>query len=258
VPAVAALLDSRAALGHLRRGLAREHRTVLAARSAAALERTLSTRIVDAIVVGPAAATRHEVEALPERFPGLPLLVYGMVRADDAATLLRWQQRGLREVVVEGVDDAVVGELVVRHGCLARRLQALQGAPRMLRLTEPIQLRAWALLLEAAGAPWTTAEVAGHLGVSREHLSRQFGAGGAPNLKRVIDFLRVVLVAELAANPGLDGGKLAALTGFSTPAQLRGMVRRITGASLAGVAGAAPDALLQRFVRVGGRSRGGG
>lgn len=258
MPAVAALLDSRAALGNLRRGLARGRRAVLASRSAAGLERTLSTRIVDAIVVGPVAAARHGLETLHDRFPGLPLLVYGAVRADDAATLLRWQQRGLREVAVEGVDDAVVGDLVIRHGCIARRLHALRGAPRLLRLTEPIQLRAWTLLLEAPGAPWTTAEVAEHLGVSREHLSRQFGAGGAPNLKRVIDFLRVVLVAELAANPGIAAGHLSALTGFSTPAHLRSTVRRITGVSLASVAGAAPDTLLQRFVRVGGRSRTGG
>ena len=54
------------------------------------------------------------------------------------------------------------------------------------------------------GRPGRTALLAKEVGVSREHLSRHFSSPGAPNLKRVIDLVRMISAAELAKNPGLD------------------------------------------------------
>lgn len=256
MPAVAALLDTRPALATLRRGLARGRCGVLTCRNLNGLLRTLGERAVDGIVLGPQAAQRGALPQVRHAFPAFPLVIFGNLRADDAPQIAAWLAAGVREVVVEGVDDAVVADLVGRHSCTSRRREALRDAPALLRLTEPIQLDTWALLMEEPGAPWEAAELAERLAVSREHLSRQFGAGGAPNLKRVIDFLRVVRVAELGGNPGLDPGGLARLAGFSSSAHLRATVRRITGESMAGIAGATPRAVLGRFVRVGKRSRG--
>lgn len=256
MPAVAALLDSRTALATLRRSLARGRGAALICRNLAALRRHLGERIVDEIVLGPQLAQKHGLAALRTEWPGVPIVIFGALRADDAEQLLTWQRVGVREVIVEGVDDAVVGDLVLRHTRTTTRREALQDAPALLRLTEPIQLRAWEVLMEDPGAVWETARLAERLMVSREHLSRQFGAGGAPNLKRVIDFLRVVVAVDLAGNPGLVLGRVAALTGFSSPTHLRATVRRITGGALDALAGAAPRGLLQRFVRVGRRSRG--
>src|SRR2546430_10498391 len=50
--------------------------------------------------------------------------------------------------------------------------------------------------------PIKTAQLAAALRVTREHLSRQFAAGGAPNLKRVIDLARAACAADLLGNPG--------------------------------------------------------
>ena len=47
------------------------------------------------------------------------------------------------------------------------------------------------------------------LGVTREHLSRSVRAAGAPNLKRVIDLVRLIAAAELSKNPGYDVGDVA-------------------------------------------------
>ena len=80
---------------------------------------------------------------------------------------------------------------------------ALADAPRLLRLTEPLQRQAWDILVARCGAAGAHAALARRLGVSREHLSRQFGAGGAPNLKRVIDLDPRRVRRPAAAEPRL-------------------------------------------------------
>ncbi len=255
MPAVVALLDSRPALTALRRGLAGSRWTVVACRTPGSLLAALADRLVDAVVLGVQQARRAGLAELRARYPAIPTVAYGVVRADDGDLLLSWHRLGLRAIVVAGVDDPVLGDLVARHTASALRRRALESAPRLLRLTEPIQLAAWRVLQEEGGGPIETAEIARRLGMSREHLSRQFGAGGAPNLKRVIDFLRVAAAAELAANPGYDPPAIAARTGFSSPGHLRATVRRLTGSDLGALAAGGPAAVLGGFVQVGLRSR---
>src|SRR5690606_38262588 len=116
---------------------------------------------------------------------------YAAFRPDDGAVLSACREARIAAVAVEGVDDAVVGEIVARHSMTHARRLAMADAPRLLRLTEALQQEAWNYLLGAVEKPVRTATLARHLQVSREHLSRQFGAGGAPNLKRVIDLTRI-------------------------------------------------------------------
>lgn len=256
MPAVLTLLDSPQALAAVRRGLSRGRTPVVAARSPAALRQGLHDRLVDAVVLGPRAAGPADLADLRHRFPSIPIIIFGVLRADDAGSLLLWHRLGVRSAAVEGVDDAVVGEVVSRHTASAIRRAGLAGAPALLRLSEKIQARAWQVLLENPGAPITTEEVARRLAVSREHLSRQFGAGGAPNLKRVIDFLRVVAASELASNPGYDLGRVAALTSFASANHLRATAHRVTGLPLEGCLDRGAEEILSLFVRSGMRSRG--
>mgnify|MGYP003343587304 CR=1 FL=1 len=58
-------------------------------------------------------------------------------------------------------------------------------------------------VLRRVGGRLFATDVARTLKVSREHLSRQFGAGGAPNIKRVSDLAR----AATAAVPGRHGSR---------------------------------------------------
>ena len=82
------------------------------------------------------------------------------------------------------------------------------------------------------GRPPRPARLSSALRVSREHLSRQFGAGGAPNLKRVSDLLTVQVALELFRNPGYDTRAVARLLGFTSSSHLHTVVRRVTGARL--------------------------
>jgi len=252
---VAALLDSRAALGALRRSLPRGSAPVLACRTGAGLERALKERLLEAMVCGARAARRLDLGALRARFPGIPLVAYGVFRSDDAETILAWHRLPVAAMLVEGVDDAVAGDLVMRHSVSSRRRAALAEAPRALRLTEPLQRATWDRLTRTAGRPPGTARLARDMGLSREHLSRQFAAGGAPNLKRVTDFLSVLAALSLLSNPAYGVQQVARLLRFSTPSHLRAMVRRITGLGIREAQLMGEREVLGRFVRNGARSR---
>src|SRR6185295_11810997 len=146
MPAIAALLESRAALVALRRSLPKGGPSVVNCRSAAALQRLLEKRLVDAVVLAPQPALLPELTALRSRLPLIPLVAYAPFRPDDGELLLACRE-AISAVAVEGVDDPIVGDLVVRASITAERRRALAEAPRMLRLTEPLQRSAWDVLL---------------------------------------------------------------------------------------------------------------
>lgn len=250
---VAALLDGRVALATLRRALPRG--AVLACRGVPQLVRVLETRRLDGVVLGPRVAVGSELAAARRRFPRVPLLVFGGIRPDDGDRIAMLVDGLGATVLIEGLDDPVVGDLVKRDTVTARRQAVLRAAPAALRLTEPIQLRAWETLLDWSGGPPAVSTLADRLGLSREHLSRQFAAGGAPNLKRVIDFLQVISAAELLGNPGYRPRAVAGLVGYSSVSHFRAVVRRVVALPVADLARFSAAELLRRFVRMGMRSR---
>lgn len=206
-------------------------------------------------MLGGRAARGLEMVPIRSSYPKIPVVVFGPFRSDDAQLLLSWHRLEVAAVAIEGVDDPVVGELVMRHTVSARRRLSLTDAPRMLRLTEPLQHAAWELLVAGPGRPPRTIQIARSLGLSREHLSRQFGAGGAPNLKRVADLLTVLSAVSLLGNPAYSVAGVARLLGFSTPSHLRAVIRRIAGVPVAEAVRLPDREILTRFARGGARSR---
>jgi AraC-like DNA-binding protein len=249
---IAAVLEGRIALNALRRSLPRGTRLV-SCRTLPALEAELHDRLIDAIVVGTQTARRIDLAPLRARYPTIPLIVMGPVRAEDAEAVLQWFAQGVAHLVVESIDEAVAGSIVAREGASRRRLAARWELPRLLGLSEPLQLGAWQLLAATPGRPPAPAQLARSLGVSREHLSRQFGAGGAPSLKRLSDFLTVQVALELLGNPGYDRPTVARLLGFSSPSHLRTTVQRVIGTGLREAQRFGWRELVRRF-RMGGRT----
>ena len=246
--AVVALLDSRAARLGLRRSLPRGTR-LHSCRSERDLATLLRDRLVEAIVLGSWNARRVDLTALRTRFPTVPLVIFGVLRAEDAGAVLEWEAGGIVQILIEGVDDAVVGELVMRSGASRRRQASRADLPRALRLTEPLQRRAWEQMVSSPGRPPRPAALANTLRVSREHLSRQFGAGGAPNLKPVSDLLTVQVALELLGNPGYEIEIVARLLDFASPSHLRTTVRRVAGLGLAEARRLEWRDLVRRFVK---------
>ncbi len=256
MPAVAALLDSRSALLALRRTLAPGPPVVVACRSAAGLARALNQRLLDAVVIGHRALRSPALITLRTQFPALPMVAYGQFRPDDGEVMHRLEQPGgVSAIAVEGVDDPVVGDLVRARSLAAERRDVLGDGPRLLRLTEEIQRRAWSVVISEGAGPVLTGQVARRLTLSREHLSRQFAAGGAPNLKRVLDMVRIVTAAQLLANPGYGLPDAVRLLRFSSSSHLHATSRRVAGIPAGELAAAGPRGVFLAFARDAARRR---
>jgi AraC-like DNA-binding protein len=216
----------------------------------------LRRELVDAVLLRIRGAdwTAH-IPTLRDRYPRIPVFGFGALRADDARQLADGLEAGVEGLLVEGVDEPVAGELVAARAVSRRRERELADAPRLLRLVEDVQRRAWGVALAGAGRRLTTSDVARTVGTSREHLSREFGAGGAPNLKRVIDLARIACAADLLRNPGYDVRTCAGLLRFASPGHLSGTARRIAGVRPSTLGRLGPRGVLLRFLRGRTRSR---
>lgn len=224
-------------------------------RTVAAVERLLHQRLVDALVLDVKAAP-EETLALSKRFPRIPLHALSAFRPDDGALLRACREAGVAGILVEGVDNSVAGEWVAARSAQVARRAALADAPRMLRLTDRLQLAAWDEVLRRVANPTKTAHVAQALRVTREHLSREFAAGGAPNLKRVIDLARTACAADLLGNPGYTVRAVVTILGYASPAHLAAASRRVAGCTPHELRELGPRGVLGRFVRGRTRSRG--
>jgi AraC-like DNA-binding protein len=222
-------------------------------RDLGAVERLLYQRLVDAVVLDVKAAPA--ALALPGRFPRIPMFVLSVFRPDDGPLLGACHAAGFGGILVEGVDNAIAGEWIAARTAQAARRHALADAPRLLRLTDRLQLAAWEEVLRRVGLATQTAHVAAALRVTREHLSRQFAAGGAPNLKRVIDLARTACAADLLANPGYTVRAVVRILGYASPGHLAGAARRVAGATLPELREVGPRGVLTRFMKGRTRSR---
>lgn len=253
---VAALLDSPAATMALRRAIPKTHPPVRGCRSAELLHRLLANTLVDVAVIGLKVSHAIDVEGIRRKYPFLPIVVFGPLRPDHGEVIRQLYAKGVSALAIEGVDDPVIGETVTQHGYLARRRRELKEVPRLLRLFEPLQRATFDDLLGRFGPPPTTRALAESVGVSREHLSRQFAAGGAPNLKRVIDLLQVLAARDLINSPGYPTANVVSLLGFAGPSHLRAVIKRVTRLPLKDFRRASAVDLTRRFAGQGTRSRG--
>lgn len=229
--AVAALLERRPAILALRRALPRHEWPLFTARSPAHLDTLLQSHCFDAIILGPDAARGPVLDALRRDFPGLPLVVYLPLRSDDAELLRHLYRERVAAVAIEGLDEPALGQMLGRSGLTARRQSDLLPLAPYLDLIDPLQRQVWAAIIATAPAGLDTEGLAQRFGVRRETLSRRFGAGGAPTLKRAIDAVRLVAAAQLLGNPGYRVEDVARLLRFSSVALLQQTARRTLGVS---------------------------
>jgi AraC-like DNA-binding protein len=191
---------------------------------------------------------------LAARYPRIPLFALTPFRPHDGGLMLACRRAGVR-VLQAGMDDPVAGELVATRTATLRRRAALRDAPALLRLTEPLQLRAWDEALLRVGTRTRTGDIAAQLGFTREHLSREFAAGGAPNLKRVIDLARILCAGDLLGNPAYTVPTVGRILRFASPSHFAASARRIAGASPRELPRLGLPQILSRFLRGRMRSR---
>lgn len=238
----------------MQRGYPRGAGSVRLCRTLAAVERLLAHRVVDAVVLDVKAVPDAGL-SLPARFPRIPMFALSAFRPDDGALIARCYRAGFAGILVEGVDTPSSGEWVAARTAQVVRRQALADAPKLLRLIDPLQLGAWDEVQRRVTAPITTAHIAQALRVTREHLSREFAVGGAPNLKRVIDLARSACAADLLGNHGYNVATVSRILGYASPSHLAGTARRVAGVSPQELRELGPRGVLQRFIRGKTRSR---
>lgn len=234
---IAALLDRRPALAALRRALPRSTARLLTARTPVQLERLLHRTLIDAIVIGAESARGAVLEALRRDYPGIPLHLMMPLRSDDADVLLRAHRQRVSALLIESLDEPVLGALVRRHSVEARRRAELLPLAEALQLTAPVQRGAWQLVVTEAPLGLDTESLARRMGIARETLSRQFASGGAPTIKRAIDAVRLVAAAQLLGNPAYRVQDASRLLGFSSASLLQRTARRTLGVAAREVAG---------------------
>lgn len=247
--AVLAFLPRDRGRALLRAVLPRRRARVTIVRTVEAFETALRSQFVDAAVVHVGGGDEGwRASPLAGGVPSVPFLALVSPVPHDAAAVARAAADGFAELIVEGVDDAAVADLVDAHSFSARFLRALGDPPAALGLASPLQRQAWRHAVGRAGRAVTTAEIAERAGMSREHLSRTFAANGAPTLKRVIDLVRICAASELAKNPAFDAADVARVLGFASSSHLSATAQRVVDSRPASLARLRTVDLVDRFV----------
>jgi AraC-like DNA-binding protein len=237
----------------------RRNRLILT-RASTGVDEAFRDTLIDAAIVDLGSTTTSadetwRVASLAREFPSVPFFGLLPLRVSEGPTLAQCVAFDFTDVLVEGVDDAAVREIVTRESFTSRFAIALQNPPGSLALSSELQQATWRFVVERAGRGVRTDALARMLRVTREHLSRTFAANGGPNLKRVIDLVRLLAAAELAKNPGYDVRDVAKVLGFASPSHLSTTSQRIVGTKSASLTRLRTIDLIDRFARGHGRSR---
>ena len=256
VPCIAAFVSRDRPRAVVRLAFSRRRARVISPRSAGELATTLRSTLADAVIVdlGTLGSETDRAVALAREFPSLPFVGIVPMRGADGPALAAAAANEFADVVIEGVDDVVLRALVAPLAFSTRFAKALWHPPSSLRLDAPLQQSAWRAVIARGGRPVRTSDLAMALGVTREHLSRSFAASGAPNLKRVIDLVRLLAAAELCKNPGYDVRDVARVLGFASASHLSSTAQRVVGTKPASLTRLRAVDLVDRFSQGRGRS----
>lgn len=259
-PTVLALSGRERTRALLKRAFPRRRGKLTCVRTVGEFAEAFGRGLVDAAIVD-MAPHPHPTEdtwravALARDYPSVPFFALTPMRVADGTALARCAAADFADLLAEGMDDVAIRELVVPHSFTARFGTALDEAYQALGLDTPMQARAWRAIVAHGGRPVRTETVAAQLRVTREHLSRSFASSGSPNLKRIIDLVRLIAAAELAKNPGYDVSDVARVLEFASPSHLTSTAQRIAGTRSASLARLRTGDLIERFQQGRGRSR---
>ncbi|MFM2140199.1 MAG: hypothetical protein RLZZ25_464 [Gemmatimonadota bacterium] len=258
-PAIVAFGAREKSRALLRKAFPRRRSTLTLTSSPAATLAALRGRFTDAVVVdlGAPGEGGAQVAALSREFPSIPFFAFAPLRATELPQVAQGCAAGeFADLLVEGMEDALQRDLIAPHAVTTRFARAMAPAAAAIGLTTPLHQQVWGLIVGQGGRAVRTEELAAAVGLTREHLSRRFSAGGAPNLKRVIDLARLLAAAELAKNPGFDLPDVARVLGFASPTHLSTTCARLCGVRGASLARLRAEDLMRRFEGAGARSRG--
>jgi AraC-like DNA-binding protein len=256
-PFVVAFATREKTRAWLRQRLPRRRMRLAFARGVEEMSSYFRRGVVDAAIVdiGAGGIECERAIGLAREFPTAGFLGLASYRAADGVLIARCAAVDFADVLAEGVDDGLLPSAIVAHGYSSRFARSHQDPPVELAMDGPLRAAAWRRIVAQAGRAVRTTDLAAALGMSREHLSRSFARGGAPNLKRVVDLIRLLSAAELAKNPGYDVSDVARVLGFASSSHLSATAQRLLGVQASSLASLRAVDLVGRFARGRGRSR---
>lgn len=259
LPSVVAYSPRERTRETLKRAIPRRRGKLTLVKSRDDLLLALRTSLVDAVIVdlAQAADDTWATATMAREFPSIPFVAYTTLRPGELPSVARACLLEFSECIAEGMEDEMIRELLAPATFTVRFATALHGAEARLGLSTPIQLAAWRYIVAQGGRTVRTEAIADAVGLTREHLSRRFSAESSPNLKRVIDLVRLLAAAELAKNPGYDLPDIARVLEFASASHLSATCQRLLGVKSSSLARLRPTDLMDRFVKQGrARSRG--
>lgn len=257
IPCVLIYTNRERARGFARSAFPRRHGRTVVARTVDEFDHAMRCDLIDAAVVDVGGHTDDAwtIGARAIDFPSTPFFGLLPLRTTDGTAVARCAGLGFADVLCERVDDPCARDLIMPQSYSARFARALSEPPPSLGLDSPTQRRTWHAIVQYGGRPVTTSELAAAIGITREHLSRNFARGKGANLKRVIDLVRLISAAELSKNPGYDVRDVAAVLGFASSSHLAVTTQRIASTRPASLSGLRAVDLVDRFIQGRTRSR---
>ncbi len=256
-PCILVYLPKERARPFIKNAFPRKAANVITVKSQAEFDKEIRKTLIDAVivdVVNPTDETWAIAATLPD-FPSIPYYALSQSRTADADVIARATELGFADTLTEMLDEEAANAIVQSQAYTARFARALAEPPAQLGLSSETQLQTWANIVKLGGRPVTTKELADSIGITREHLSRHFSQGNGPNLKRIIDLVRLLSAAELSKNPGYDVRDVAAVLGFASSSHLAVTTQRIASTRPASLSGLRAMDIIDRFTQGRTRSR---
>lgn len=230
----------------LSRAFPRGRAQIHVVRDADGIEATLSTLLVDAIVVdllpGAAAASGWRAVEHATRHAPIPAVAMIAPRALEPALLARLHAADIATILIDGVDDAMI-RVLLHPALLATRFttraDVLLDSHGVGALAEAV----WRTGVSHVGRLTSVSAVAKQLGLSREHLARTLRANGAPGPKQLLELVRLLVVqTQLAA--GVPVALAARRLGYSSVSHLARSARLATGSTPRAWGALSPEGLI--------------
>jgi AraC-like DNA-binding protein len=173
-------------------------------------------------------STLGTVRQLKERYPSVPVILYGTLSPAFSRDMLSFARAGVNDLVLRDVDD-------LKH-TLASALSSAAESVSLSELVGEIEpllpsniVPMVRYCLENGRRPLYVEDVAAALNVHRKTLVERLGSAGLPTPSSMIAWCRLLVSARILEDPGRSVEQVALMLNFPSSTSLRNMVKRYTG-----------------------------
>lgn len=223
----------RQLLNHLRVVLGQEH-TLTATGSWVDLQAAIQERLIDLLVVDPAASGSIELPELLEvieQFPSLPVVVYTVLSPATIKVVVQLAKRGVEHVVLNRFDDEPRRflQLLERVPASALSELMLQELAEPLAALPVVVCRAVEQLFRSPGRFRSAQDLAAAAGMNSRTLYRNLQPAGLYSPRMLVVCARLLRAYAYIRDPGRSIKEIAKKAGYHSPWQLSQQMREVTG-----------------------------